>query len=109
MARKLKVYIAGRISGLSKDEYTTKFGNAAEIIRRAGFIPVNPVEFVPKELHGSWQDCMRRCVATLAYCDLVFVLPNWKESHGATIEKTLADDLKIPVLYDISFFNKAAA
>jgi Domain of unknown function (DUF4406) len=110
MSRKLKVYIAGKITGLPTEIAKRMFDEAAEIIRKAGYIPINPFEIVPKQHEHCWIMCMKYCKSKLIWCDMVYVLPNWKESRGARIEKRDADDLGIQVINDISFFkNKVAA
>jgi len=41
----MKIYIAGKISGLPKAEYTAKFLQAELALRAAGLEPVNPCNF----------------------------------------------------------------
>jgi len=51
--------------------------------------------FVPKM--SSWETAMRRSIEALLNCDEVCLLPDWRDSKGATIERNLAIDIGIPV------------
>lgn len=90
-----KIYIAGKITGLSIDDYTEKFKAAAQLITSSGLVPVNPVKLV-SDPNIKWNEAMKICIAELVKCDAVLLLPCTKNSPGAMIEKELAEKLQIP-------------
>lgn len=103
----MKLYVAGKISGLPWAEVTAKFGAAQVALEVKGFAVVNPLAVVSKH-HGispkadrlldtPWEWCMRWCIASLTNCDAVVMLPCWADSRGATLERYLAGSLNIPV------------
>jgi len=93
-----KCYIAGKITGLSKKEYTKMFDDAEQKVLSLNMYPINPTK-LKHEHDKSWESYMRECVAALMGCSFIYALPNYKESKGAIIEIQLAIDLKIPVIY----------
>lgn len=87
------VYIAGKISGLRYEEANRMFTDAEQKLRGAGYKTVNPMRLVPET--ASWNQSMRTCISTMATsCDKIFMIDNWQDSRGASIEKQLAKDLE---------------
>lgn len=88
----MTVYIAGPIEGDAG--YRRKFAAAVNMIRKAepGASILNP---------GALPDGMRRadymaiCLQMVLCADIVVLLPGWRSSGGAGIEKRLADYLRI--------------
>jgi hypothetical protein len=87
-----KVYIAGKVTGESIAECTMKFGAVQKQLEAMGFEAVNPLETVGG-WDISWEDAMKKCIIALMGCDAMVLLPDWKESSGAVIERQLAEDL----------------
>lgn len=77
-----KVYIAGKITG--DCEYREKFERAAELLRRQGHVVLNPA-VLPEGMSAA--DYMRICFAMIDVADRVALLPGWRESHGALLER----------------------
>lgn len=107
----MKLYIAGKVSGLPYAEVTAKFGMAQKTLEAKGYSVVNPLAVVSKQ-HGispkadrlldtPWQWCMRWCIAALMGCDGVVMLPCWADSRGAKLERYVAGSLGIPVYDDV--------
>lgn len=94
---KMKIYIAGKVTGLPKDEVTAKFESAASRVRELGHIPVNPIEVV-NDWHCTWNEAMGKCIAALVKCDAVYKLPCSSDSRGAKIELTLAEALDMLII-----------
>ena len=78
----MKIYIAGKITG--DCEYREKFERAAELLRREGHVVLNPA-VLPAGLSDA--DYMRICIAMIDVADRVALLPGWRESHGAQLER----------------------
>lgn len=102
--KKPKVYLSGKISGLSEVEYKTKFNSAELFLTGLGYSVINPVSF-DEIKDGSWKDYMKRDLQLLLGCDYIYLLDNWEDSKGARIEYNLACDLQIPRL-SIDFNGK---
>ena len=91
-----KIYISGRIT--NNPFYKDDFAKAAAVIESAGCEAVNPTD---EEIPGdSWLDYMRRDIKLLVDCDGVYMLENWQESNGATIEHQLAQGLGLKIYYE---------
>lgn len=95
-------YISGRISGLTPDEYESKFYGAAEQLQKEGLNTLNPLDLHDPRVTKSWSEYMRKdLIEMLACCDSVHVLSGWKESKGAALEVTIARALDMPIIdYD---------
>ena len=88
------IYIAGKISGLSEEVYTSNFSLACWMLEIGGYVPVNPVEICKDIKDGKWEDYMDRCLSVLLKCDGIYLLKDWKDSIGATLEKEVANALE---------------
>lgn len=90
-----KIYIAGKVTGLPKEEVIEKFAAMQKKIENLGFEAVNPIEIV-KDFNTPWNQAMRLCIAALTLCDAIVLLPDWMNSNGAKIEWDISKQLKIP-------------
>lgn len=100
-----KVYIIGAVSGLEREAVVAKFEKAAQALKSAGMVPVNPVEVVPET--STWNDAMRQCIAALVTCDAVVILPDWNNSKGAYLEVMIARNLDMPqFVHTLDFSTK---
>jgi hypothetical protein len=95
---KKRVYLSGKITGDAR--YADKFSRAVTTVRlefcHRGII-VNPVEWCGEE--WAWWRCMVRCLLLEAMCSHVAMLPDWRESRGARIERRLALLMKKEIIY----------
>ena len=95
--KKPKVYISGKISGLSEKVYKNNFNSAELYLTGLGYDAVNPVSEVTIP-NGTWEDYMRRDIKLLCDCDYIYLLEGWEDSDGASLEKLIADNLGIKQL-----------
>lgn len=93
----MKIYLAGPMTGLPEFNYPAFSAEAARL-RGLGYTVENPAENPEPECR-SWEGYMRRAIGQLITCDAITFLPGWADSRGATLERDLALDLKIRVLY----------
>ena len=93
-----KAYISGQITGLDPDIAMAFFEKAERELTSAKFNPVNPM----KLLHNhdkKWVSYMIEDLNELAKCDIIAMLPNWKNSNGAIIEHTFAKNTGKIIIY----------
>lgn len=75
-----------------------RFAKAEKSLRTKGWEVVNPAkEDLPKNL--PWEEYMKHDVRLLAGCDAIYMLDGWRQSRGACLERELALNLKLEVLY----------
>jgi len=92
-----RIYLAGKVSGVSLIVATQKFGSREKELRDKGFEVVNPLSVV--DWHDTWFVAMKKCIPALLQCDEVHMLPCWKDSVGATLEHDIAVRLGMRVVY----------
>lgn len=95
----IKIYIGGKVSGLTPEEFHSKFNSAKDTVKKR--YP-NAEILVPVDLcddNWGWEHCMDVCLDALWTCDVLYLMPDWKDSKGSFIEKKVAEKLGIKVLY----------
>jgi hypothetical protein len=90
----MKIYISGKISGLSIEEYTANFNNTEKYLEnlysRFNVKIVNPLNINPFLGIKTWHGYMINDVRALLKCDAIYIMDNWSESRGAKIELAIA-------------------
>lgn len=81
----MKVYIAGKIS--NNPNYIEDFEKAEAELTELGHVVLNPAK-IPNGL--GYENCMHICFAMIETVDVVYLLPNWKDSKGANREREYA-------------------
>jgi nucleoside 2-deoxyribosyltransferase len=100
--KKNKVYISGRISGMLFTDAYQKFQLAEQKLSELGYEVVNPMT-IEHDHDKTWEAYMKNDIKAMCDCDTIFMLDNWRESRGATIELNLAIQLGLSVLHETSF------
>ena len=83
------------MSLFEREEYLARFAKAEVILRERGYRVVNPAKFLicrwPRlfKLIG-YKAALCYDLLRLSRCDYIYLLPQWKESDGATIESFFA-------------------
>lgn len=95
---KKKIYIAGKVTGLPQQEVVDKFAKAQKDIEEMGFEVVNPIKVV-KNFDTPWNEAMKMCITALFDCNCMVLLPCWKESKGARLEKDIAHSFGMELLF----------
>lgn len=88
----MKIYIAGKVTGLKPTEYGLKFGYTASKLRKRGHSIINPVPMLSDVFWGEFShaDLMHICYSAIDVCDAVYMLKNWTDSRGAKLEHEYA-------------------
>lgn len=93
----VRLYLCGPMTGYPENNYPA-FDRAAAELRAMGYDVRNPAELeAPLEWarrrrveHPEWDDWMRVALALMLQCDGLCLLPGWKESRGACLERDVA-------------------
>ena len=97
---RLKIYIAGPMTGLADLNFPAFHAEAARL-RALGHEVINPAEINPDK-HMTWRECMRTDIAAPVFCDAVQLLPGWENSKGATLEHHIAERLGLHILMPLT-------
>jgi len=97
---KQKIYISGKITGLSPEQVSKKFEAAEVHLTINGFDPINPVKLEHSgNTSHSWDKYMRTDLKALLDCDTIYMLPCWRNSNGAKVELQLAISLNYNIIW----------
>lgn len=104
--RKIKVYIAGPMTGLP-DFNRGAFFDAAQVLFDHGHIVLNPAVFPDGLEHG---DYMKICLPMIDASEAVVMLPGWEKSKGANMEYHYAQIKHLPVFEaEVAYCNSDEA
>lgn len=94
----MKIYIAGKISGLNREDVIKKFEAAQKSLVAKGhqvFIP----SVLPAYEEVSREDYLHICYAMIDICDAVYMLSDWQQSIGALLEYDYAQQKQKKIIY----------
>ncbi len=94
----MKIYIAGKITGLDRAGVDRKFAEAAQKLSAEGhevFVPT----VLPYYEDVAHDDYIHVCYAIIDICDAVYMLADWQQSKGARMEMQYATEWRKQVLY----------
>ena len=96
----MKVYVAGKITGLSRKKTLRKFEKAHRELERLGHDVL--VQTVLPELETfTHEDYMHVCFAMIDVCDAVYMLADWEDSKGARMELQYATEWKKKIMFEV--------
>ncbi len=95
----MKIYVAGKISGLDPITVLEKFSRAFCALRRDGHSVFSP-STLPAYDDVPHEDYMHICYAMIDICDAVYMLRDWQKSKGARMELQYAADWGKKILYE---------
>lgn len=96
----MKIYIAGKITGCNLYDAQEKFLKAEQMLLSCGHKPVNPMAKVSEQENYSWADYMKEDIPLLLACDAIYLLPDWADSKGARLEKIIAEELGMTLIFE---------
>lgn len=95
----MKIYVAGKISELNREDVVIKFEKARADIKALGhsvFVPT----VLPNYADVPHEDYLHICYAMIDICDAVYMLPDWQTSKGARMELQYAADHRKEIFYE---------
>ena len=95
----MKIYIAGKITGFTREEYCAKFSAMQRELERQGHKVMNPA-YVNATDGFEHEEYLHVCYAMLDVCDTVYMLRDWQTSKGARLELQYAADHQKEILYE---------
>ena len=95
----MKIYIAGKISELPRQEVDAKFEEAKRKLLEKGYSVFIPT-VLPDYADVPHSDYLRICYAMIDVCDAVYMLKDWQESRGARMELQYAADWRKEIIYE---------
>ena len=104
------IYTAGPITADTDWEREQNIRRAEEIslaimkLGAAVFCPHTQARFFNGEM--PWEEWIKRDLEVLSRCDAIFMIPNWKNSKGATAEHAFAKEHGMKILHG---FGEVAA
>lgn len=99
MTRQARIYISGKVTGIPDADVREKFTDACEFLNSIGFEAVNPVESgLPST--ATWEQHMVKDIELLFGCDAIYMMADWVDSKGASIEYDIAKRLGMPMFFD---------
>lgn len=104
---KMKIYLAGKITGLSIEEYRAAFKAAAHDVLAAGHLPLCPVEMFPENPIWDWAEYMLADLRIIwHHADALLMIDGWEDSKGAQLERQAALAVDKPVYYSLNDIPK---
>lgn len=95
----MKVYIAGKVTGLKKTEILSKFYKSRKQLKEEGHTVMSPSVLVLNE-GFEHEDYMHICYAMIDVCDAIYMQKDWQNSEGARMELQYAKDKKKLIIYE---------
>ena len=96
----MKIYISGKITGLTKEEYVSNFLEAEKHLTGQGHEVANPVKFVEGIDLNDYPKLMGKSIEELLNCDAIYMLNNWQDSKGAKTELNTALIYEKAIIYE---------
>lgn len=87
----MKVYIAGKITGLPQEVYSMSFNQAEKGLKDLGFDTINPIKIIDPTT--PYEEALDECFNLIRNADVVYLMPNWVDSDGAKREYMYAQGL----------------
>jgi hypothetical protein len=84
-----KVYLSGPMTGIPDFNFPF-FERVESWLKESGALPVSPHR-VPTQ--KTWEDYLKVDINLLLGCEAIMLLPGWKRSQGALLERAIAASL----------------
>lgn len=99
MRNKPRIYLSGRMSGLSVEDYTRRFGEAEERLK-GEYKVMNPARWGWFLKYLPYRFALAFDLFMMCFCDRVCLLDGWTLSDGATAENQFARSIGLIVEFE---------
>lgn len=103
----MRIYLSGPIK--NEKNYRLNFLRAENTVRShvKGSVIVSPMRLEDILPNGTHKEFMELCYSLVGMSNVMVMLPGWEKSRGARKERTLAIEMKMPIveLDDIESIN----
>lgn len=101
----MRLYLSGPITGVA--DWKRKFDEAHSYFSASGYEVISPADLsdfteFSLKAHGiecTWADYLKVDISFLLTCDTIALLPGWEKSRGSRLEKHIADELGMAVVF----------
>ena len=100
MDKKKRVYISGRMSGLSQSEYQANFARAEMKMKAEGYVVFNPALWSTMYSFLTYDEYLKLDLTALEFCDAIYMQSGFKKSRGAMAELERAKELSLEIIYE---------
>lgn len=94
-----RCYISGPVTGRDIELVRARFERVADSLARRGYIAVNPLDNGLPE-RAPWEEHMAEDITNLLRCRAIYMLSDWRESHGARLEHAIAKRCGLHIIYE---------
>lgn len=94
-----RIYISGKITGLNEMEVQLTFNSAMRKLCKEGWHVCNPILLPDTGTDKPWIHNMLIDIKHLLECNTIFMLHNWTDSKGARVERAIAIEMGMTVIY----------
>lgn len=92
-----KIYLTGKIAELPMMDVSQMFGRVQKKLMDEGHEAYASLDFYRQD--KSFKENMQLRLFRLLCCDELHMLPNWKDSRSARLEREVAMRLSMPIIY----------
>ena len=100
MSHKKRVYISGRMTGLTQTEWQSNFARAEMKMKAAGYEVFNPALWSTMYSWLTYEEYLKLDLTALELCDAIYLQTNYEDSNGAKIELARAEELGLSIIYE---------
>lgn len=101
-AKRDRVYMVAKITGLPKLEVEYKYEEAKKILEIHGYEPVSPYD-IEFEKQPTWHEAMRKCIPLMITCEAYTCIDEPHTTPGGLVEDTIANWIRLPKLHFSEF------
>lgn len=96
------IYISGPITGLKEEDAKAAFDKAEKLLEVEYERVVNPMRFEAAYQNAklTYDEMMDIDLRLLKMCKAIYMLKNWEGSKGACIERLMALQLGMKIIYE---------
>ena len=103
----MNIYLSGAITARTKrkeQKNRARFYEKAAELRSLGHSVYNPCEGALEQAYvqgnASYEEILAYDIFKVMECEAIFLMKSWQNSHGAKLEKAVAENLNKKIMYE---------